>query len=91
MMEGASCSERTYDYAYAIPLGIIPPSLISRSKRTGCVAADASLGCLGDDASANQQSPPSVKVRSPAIYIHKMTRTDEQILRSMFKWERDET
>jgi len=64
MMEGASCSERTYDYAYANPL-------ISWSTRTGCVPADASLGCLGDDASANQQSPPSVKVRSTANYIDK--------------------
>ena len=63
-MEGASCSERTYDYAYANPL-------ISRSTRTGCVPADASLGCLGDDASANRQSPPSVEVGSPAIYIDK--------------------
>ena len=64
MMEGASCSERTYDYAYANPS-------ISRSTRTGCVPADASLGCLGDDVSANRQSPPSVEVRSPAIYIDK--------------------
>ena len=64
MMEGASCSERTYDYAYANPL-------ISRSTRTGCVPADASLGCIGDDASANRQSPPSVEVGSPAIYIDK--------------------
>ena len=63
-MEGASCSERTYDYAYANPL-------ISRSTRTGCVHADASLGYLGDDASANRQSPPSVEVGSPAIYIDK--------------------
>ena len=61
-MERASCSERTYDYAYANPL-------ISRSTRTG--PADASLGCLGDDASANRQSPPSVEVGSPAIYIDK--------------------
>ena len=64
MMEGASCSERTYDYAYANPL-------ISRSTRTGCVPADASLGCIGDDASANRQSPRSVEVGSPAIYIDK--------------------
>ena len=64
MMEGASCSERTYDYAYANPL-------ISRSTRTGCVPADASLGCLGDDASANRQSPPSVEVGSPANYVDK--------------------
>ena len=63
-MERASCSERTYDYAYANPL-------IARSTRTGCVPADASLGCLGDDASANRQSPPSVEVGSPAIYIDK--------------------
>ena len=62
MMEGASCSERTYDYNYANPVEITPPSLISRSTRTGCVPADAS---------ANQQSPPSVEVRSPAIYIDK--------------------
>ena len=71
MMEGASCSERTYDYAYANPVGISPPSLISRTTRTGCVPADASLGSLGDDASANQQSPPSVEVRSSANYIDK--------------------
>ena len=64
MMEGASCSERTYGYAYANPL-------ISRSTRTGCVPADASLGCLGDDVSANRQSPPSVEVGSPAIYVDK--------------------
>ena len=63
-MEGAPCSERTYDYPYANPL-------ISRSTRTGCVPADASLGSLGDDASANQQSLPSVEVRSPAIYVDK--------------------
>ena len=61
-MEGASCSERTYNYAYANPVEITLPSLISRSTRTGCVPADAS---------ANQQSPASVEVRSPAIYIHK--------------------
>ena len=71
MIERASCSERTYDYTYAIPLEIIPPYLISRSTRTGCVLADASLGRLGDDASANQQSPPSVEVRPTAIYIDK--------------------
>ena len=70
-MEGASRSVRSYDYAYANPVEITPPSLISRSTRTGCVPADASLGCLGDDASANQQSPASVVVRSPAIFIHK--------------------
>ena len=63
-MEGASCSERTYDYPYANPL-------ISRSTRTGYVSADASLGSLGDDASAHQQSLPSVEVRSPAIYVDK--------------------
>ena len=62
MMEGASCSVRSYDYAYANPVEITPPSLISRSTKTVCVPADAS---------ANQQSPPSVEVRSPAIYIHK--------------------
>ena len=62
MMEGASCPERTYDYAYANPVEITPPSLISRSTRTGCAPADAS---------ANQKSPPSVEVRSPAIYIDK--------------------
>ena len=62
MMEGASCPERPCDYAYANPVEITPPSLISRSTRTGCVPADAS---------ANQQSPASVEVRSPAIYIHK--------------------
>ena len=61
-MEGASCPGRTYDYAYANPVEITPPSLTSRSTRTGCVPADAS---------ANQQSPPSVEVRSPAIYIDK--------------------
>ena len=55
MMEGASCSERTYDYAYANPL-------ISRSTRTGGVPADAS---------ANRQSPPSVEVGSPANYVDK--------------------
>ena len=71
MMGGASCSERTYDYAYANPVGITPPSLISRTTRTGCVPADASLGSLGDDASANQQSPPPVEVRSSANYIDK--------------------
>ena len=71
MMEGASCSERTYDYAYANRVGITPPALISRSTRTGCVPADASLGSLADDASANQQSPPSVEVRSSANYIDK--------------------
>ena len=69
MMNVASCSVRSYDYAYANPVEITPPSLISRSTRTGCVPADASLGCLGDDASANQQSPPSVEARSPTIYI----------------------
>ena len=68
MMGGASCSERTYDYAYANPVGITPPSLISRTTRTGCVPADASLGCLGYDASANQQLPPSVE---EANYIDK--------------------
>ena len=62
MMEGASCPERTYDYAYANPVEITPPSLISRSTRTGCAPADAS---------ANQKSPPSVEVRSPAIDIDK--------------------
>ena len=61
-MERASCPERPCDYAYANPVDIIPPSLISRSTRTGCVPADAS---------ANQQSPPSVEARSPAIYIVK--------------------
>ena len=61
-MEGASCSVRSYDNAYANPVEITPPSLISRSTRTGGVPADAS---------ANQQSPPFVEVRSPAIYIHK--------------------
>ena len=61
MMERASCSERTYDYAYANPVEMRPPSLISPSKRTVCVPSDAS---------ANQQSP-SVEVRSPAIYIGK--------------------
>ena len=61
-MEGASCSERSYDYAYANPVEITPPSLISRRPRTGSVPADGS---------ANQQSPASVEVRSPAIYIHK--------------------
>ena len=61
MMNGASCPERTYDYAYANPVEMTPPSLISRSTRTVCVPADAS---------ANQQSP-SVEVRSPAIYIDK--------------------
>ena len=71
MMEGTSCSERTYDYAYANPVGITPPSLISRSTRTECVPADASLRCLSDDSSANQQSPPSVEVRSSAIYTNK--------------------
>ena len=71
MMEGASCSERTYDYAYANRVGITPPSLISRTTRTGCFPADASLGSLGDDASANQQSPPSVEFRSSANYIDK--------------------
>ena len=70
MMEGASCSERTYDYAYANRVGITPPCLISRTT-TGCVPADASLGSLGDDASANQQSPPSAEVRSSANYIDK--------------------
>ena len=62
MMEGASCPERPCDYAYANPVEITPPSLISRSTRTGCVPADAS---------ANQQSPASVEARSPAIYIVK--------------------
>ena len=62
MMEGASRSMRSYDYAHANPVEMTPPSLISRSTRTGCVPADAS---------ANQQSPGSVVVRSPAIYIHK--------------------
>ena len=62
MMNVASCSVRSYDYAYANPVEITPPSLISRSTRTGCVPADAS---------ANQQSPPSVEARSPAIYIVK--------------------
>ena len=71
MMEGASCSERTYDYAYTNRVGITPPSLISRTTRTGCVPPDASLGSLGDDASANQQSPPSVEVRSSLNYIDK--------------------
>ena len=61
-MEGASCSVRSYDNAYANPVEITPPSLISRSTRTGGVPADAS---------ANQQSPTSVEARSPAIYIHK--------------------
>ena len=61
-MEGASFPERTYDYAYANPVEITPPSLISRSTRTGCVPADAS---------ANHQPPPSVEVRSPAIYVDK--------------------
>ena len=61
-MEGASRSVRSYDYDYANPVEITPPSLISRSTRTGCVP---------EDASANQQSPASVVVRSPAIYIHK--------------------
>ena len=61
-MEGASRSVRSYNYAYANPVEITPPSLISRSTRTVCVPADAS---------ANQQSPASVVVRSPAIYIHK--------------------
>ena len=60
-MKGASCPERTYDYAYANPVEMAPPSLISRSIRTVCVPADAS---------ANQQSP-YVEVRSPAIYIDK--------------------
>ena len=59
-MNVASCSVRSYDYAYANPVEITPPSLISRSTRTGCVPADAS---------ANQQSPPSVEARSPTIYI----------------------
>ena len=59
MMEGASCSVRSYDYAYANPVEITPPSLISRSTRTGSVPADAS---------ANQQSPASAEVRSLAIY-----------------------
>ena len=63
MMEGASCPERTCDYAYANPVEITPPSLISRSTRTMCVPFDAS---------ANLQSLPSVEVRSPAIYIHKI-------------------
>ena len=63
MMEGASCPERTCDYAYANPVEITPPSLISRSTRTMCVPVDAS---------ANLQSLPSVEVRSPAIYIHKI-------------------
>ena len=62
MMEGASCPERPFDYAYANPVEITPLSLISRSTRTGGVPADAS---------ANQQSPPSVEARSPAIYIAK--------------------
>ena len=61
-MEVASCPERPCDYVYANPVEITSPSLISRSKRTGCVPADAS---------ANQQSPPSVEARSPAIYIVK--------------------
>ena len=61
-MEAASCPERTYDYAYANPVEITAPSLISQSTRTGCAPADAS---------ANQKSPPSVEVRSPAIYIDK--------------------
>ena len=60
MMEGASCSVRSYDYAYANPVEITPPSSISRNTRTGCVPADAS---------ANQKSPASVEVRSLAIYI----------------------
>ena len=63
-MQGASCSEKTYDYPNANPL-------ISLSTRTGYVPTDASLGSLGDDASANQQSLPSVEVRSPAIYVDK--------------------
>ena len=62
MMEGASRSVRSYDYDYANPVEITPPSLISRSTRTGC---------FPEDASANQQSPASVEARSPAIYIHK--------------------
>ena len=61
MMKEPSCPERTYDYAYANPVEMRPPSLISPSKRTVCVPSDAS---------ANQQSP-SVEVRSPAIYIGK--------------------
>ena len=65
-MEGASCPERPCDYAYANPVEITPPSLISRSTRTGGVPADAS---------ANQQSPPSVEARSPTIYIVTKTRT----------------
>ena len=62
MMEGASCSERSYDYAYANPVEITPPSLISRRPRTGSVPADGS---------ANQQSSAPIEVRSLAIYIDK--------------------
>ena len=62
MMEGASRSVRSYDYAYANPVEITPPSLISRSTRTGSVPSDAS---------ANQQSPAPIEVRSLAIYINK--------------------
>ena len=65
MMEGASCSERSYDYtnyAYANPVEITPPSLISWSTRTGSVPTDSS---------ANQQSPAPIEVRSLAIYIDK--------------------
>ena len=35
MMEGASFPERTYDYAYANPVEITPPSLISHLLKTG--------------------------------------------------------
>ena len=66
-MNGASYPERTYDYAYANPVEMTSPSLISRSTRTVCVPADAP---------ANQQSP-SVESKSghqPFILI-KITKT----------------
>ena len=34
MMEGVSFPERTYDYAYANPVEITPPSLISHLLKT---------------------------------------------------------